>query len=125
MKKLFTRFNRESYTRNQTKRFGKVMFVLGIGLTIAVNQAVVPKVVEGYNVLSEMINPTVVVTNERPQPAEQPQEKIDVYYEEELKTLQPKYEDALHNKARTNAIERVQQDLEEEKESLREAELLL
>lgn len=124
MKKLFKRFNQEAYTRNQTKRFGKVTFVMGIAFTIAIYQVVLPEVVSAYTQFNQWVNPPLEWQREVVEDT-QPQEKIDVYYEEELNTLRPKFDDALHNKARSNAIERVQQDLEAEKESLREAELLL
>lgn len=64
------------------------------------------------------------VAPERDSKATTTPEKIDVYYQEELKALAEKYEQALKDEARTNAITRVEADLEEEKEAIRERALL-
>jgi len=123
MKKLFKRFNQEAYTRNQTKRFGKATFVMGVAFTIAIYQVVLPEVVSAYHQFNTWVNPPVEWSREVEDVETEPKESIDVYYEEELEDLRPKFDEALHNKARSNAIERVQQDLEAEKEQLREDEL--
>lgn len=123
MKKLFTRKKKDSYTPLQTKRLAKTTFVLGIALTIAIYQFAVPRIIEGYNVLADMVNPEVTYYAEAKEPVEESKEKLEVYYEEEKAALTPQYEKALDNKARSNAIERVQAELEEEKEQLRADEL--
>lgn len=125
MKKLFTRITKEAYTPRQTKRIAKATFVLGVAVTIAVNQMLVPRLVAGYNVLADMVNPDVTYYAPKEEIVEAPKEKLEVYYEEEKESLTPQYEKALENKARSNAIERVQADLEVEKEQLREDELFI
>lgn len=124
MKKLIKRFTNRLYHFKKVRRFGIVCFLLGVAVTIWVTQYAVPKVYAQYEEWSEAINPTVEYTRPVTVEGNNP-ERLEMYYQEELQKLQPEYEKKHQNAARSNAIERMEADLEVEKEQLREQELLL
>jgi len=83
-------------------------FVAGVLVTIATTVYVVPQVVSAYQAVTDTINPPV--NYERPeQPVEDlgEPEKLEQYYEEELKALAEKYEKAHQTEARMNALNRL------------------
>jgi hypothetical protein len=129
MRKLFTKYIIKPIIKmidRYTNRRGA--FIFGVMITVAFGYYVIPEANARYDAIMEIINPEVVVTNERidyVQPAEPQPEKLERYYQEELNKLTPKYEEAAETAARKAAIERVQADLEAEKETLRETELFL
>lgn len=103
----------------------RTSFAFGIIVTLVVVYGAIPEVQAGYAQLQERLNPPVEY--QRPE-AEAPTinpEKLEQYYQEELKALESKYVKAHQNAARASAIERVEADLEVEKEQLRQEELFL
>lgn len=112
---LIYRLKRWAYTPAKT-------FVAGVALTLFAVLYVIPVVTTQVQAfVGSFSNDTVYVREEvhnEPTP-----EKLEVYYQEELEALKEKYEDAHRNAARSNAIERLEADLEAEKEQLRATEL--
>ena len=129
MSKLFTKYIIKPIVKmidRYTNR--RASFIFGVLITVAFGYYVIPEANARYDALMDIVNPEIVVTNERQEyvlPAEPQPEKLERYYQEELNKLTPKYEEAAATAARKAAIERVQADLEAEKETLREAELFL
>ena len=102
----------------------KIGFALGIALTLTVVYWAIPEVTTKYTNLMEKLNPPVMYARAETPVATSSPEKLEQYYQEELKAQQEKFKKAHENAARTTAIERLEADLEAEKELLRESELL-
>ena len=102
-------------------------FVFGIAVTIGSIYFLVPTVQAQYTELAERLNPPIIAENVQAEAVEvtQQKEQLEIYYQEELEVLSPKYDAALEAAARTSAIERLEADLEVEKEKLRGTELFL
>lgn len=98
--------------------------VLGTALGVYLMVEAVPTIKTAYADFSERVNPTIVYTAPERVTATSSQEQIEIYYTEELTKLQKKYEQAHKDEARSNAIERVEEDLEAEKEAIRERAIL-
>lgn len=108
--------------RRFTRKQAAIVAVIATTLTL---EWLIPTAHAEYIALAERLNPPVEYTYTAPATEPGSPEKLEQYYQEELKNLEEKYQRAHHNAARTSAIERVEADLEAEKQELREEELLL
>lgn len=112
-----------------TKKGSITLFLLGIAFTVSLTEVAIPRAQAEWSNLVAKMNPAVEYHREEgtattTEVANNP-ERLEKYYQEEYEALKEKYQNAHENAARTKAIDRVQADLEEEKQKLRESELLL
>lgn len=120
--KFISPLQNKTFTTSQLIKIAGVMVVLGTGIGIYTQIVVTPKIVEAYEEITgkfgnevEYQAPIIQTTEDR----------VDVYFKEEYTKLEEEYDQKRKDEALLNAIERVEQEFEAQKESIRERELFL
>jgi uncharacterized lipoprotein YddW (UPF0748 family) len=122
--KIFTKITNRSYSFKALKRTVAGAFIIGFSAAIYTTVAIYPVAIDLYTSLSERVNPTVVVENNTDEETTAINlDKIDEYTDQEITRLTDKYQRLLKEEARMSAIERIEAELEVEKEKLREEQL--
>lgn len=123
---IITKIKEKNYKFTTLYRVALASGVVAASLTASFILVTVPKIVAAWEEWqSEELSQYVYQAPERASSTPAAADKLETYYTEEKAKLKEKFEKGLENTARKNAIERVQADLEKEKEALRGEELFL
>ncbi len=121
-----TKITTKMYTWKRLKRTAQVSFIAGVALTIFTAYYALPEATNRVNTFVERINPPATYAAPyQPEVGEAPVDTIERYYQEELTALEEKYQQLHEDAARLNAIERFENELEEQKQEIRGREILI
>ncbi len=104
---------------------GTVLAVTSIFCGTVLQKEVFPKINAEYVRITEALNPPTTYAREIDAEGDTKVQRVDAYFDEEYQKLEEEYEQAQKDKARLNAMERVEAEFEAEKQEIRERELLI
>jgi len=113
----------KALTLKQMSKYAVILISLGIIIGIYVQVSVTPRIAFAWGEFVDSFSSDVTYT--APAVVNTTEDRVDAYYEEEYTALQEKYEQKRKDEALLNAIERVEQEFETTKETIRERELFI